>query len=173
MKSLYSYTQSDPVETVGKLLKEALIEEIEAWYHYKMSAAICPIKEICDLYNKIADDEMNDHAKWLIDTLHSLTIDINDILEIRDWDKITINHPYEKPHLDDGMHFVNVNVSINEEITNESNAIDTYDKLIAYIKNVIGTNNEFESILKKCKSIRDEEGEHLKMLQDKLYSINQ
>ena len=151
----------DAKKLIG-LLQDALAEEYNAWYAY---IVVCPFlvgnerTETIELYKKNAEDELNDHAAWLIERISQLNGKPTEVLSPDMWNK-TATHKYIMPNTK-----FDVMASLQENIKAEQGAIETYTKLeqLTRDKDIV-TNN-------KAKAILADEQEHLQELQDLLADL--
>lgn len=150
-------------------LKNALREEFNAWYGYIitrefLTGTLRP--DIVKTYDELAEDELKDHAYWLMKRINELGGTIEDItLSPNSWDEA--KHEYRTPiwlEVED-KNIIPVIQSLKTNIENEKDAIETYNELIALTQNVDWTTNA------KCKEILADEEEHLQMLTELLDDI--
>ena len=150
---------------IVKAMKNALKEELCAWYGYIM------IKEwltgqdrvcISEFYEETAKDELEDHAYWLMKRLNQLGADIKDITDTPA-SMLTATHPYLVP-IWNGQN-IDIKGSLEMNIQNELGAIETYKALVAMTDDVDPTSNS------KLKEILADEEEHLQELKDFLADI--
>lgn len=143
--------------TLLSMLKNALAEELLAWYHYTITAPFLHGKrrpELQKFFIETAKDEFEDHACWLMERIQQLGSDVNDILHPSSLD-IIAQHKYIIPSYDTCQAIIN-------NINAEKGAIETYTNLEAFTKDRdIVTHSKIEEILK-------DEQEHLQEL-EKMY----
>ena len=178
MKKLSQINESQNIPSNIKVeiieeLKNALKEEFNAWYGYMIVrewlVGICR-PEIVKAYDELAEDELKDHAYWLMKRINELGGTIQDISNSPSlWGNA--NHPYVAPiwvnkttNKDDI--YIPIKESLIINIENEKGAIETYKHLIDITNNVDWTTNS------KCKDILVDEEEHLNILQEFLDDIN-
>ena len=139
------------------MLKDALAEELLAWYHYTITAPFLHGKrrpELVKFFKETAKDEFEDHACWLMERLQQLGSDPNDIADPAALNVIA-THKYIIPSYETCQAVMN-------NITAEKGAIETYTKLEEFTKDRdIVTHSKIEEILK-------DEQEHLQEL-EKVY----
>ena len=139
------------------MLKDALAEELLAWYHYTITAPFLHGKrrpEHVKFFKETAKDEFEDHACWLMERLQQLGSDPNDIADPAALNVIA-THKYIIPSYETSQAVMN-------NITAEKGAIETYTKLEEFTKDRdIVTHSKIEEILK-------DEQEHLQEL-EKVY----
>jgi bacterioferritin len=165
IKESGEYINDDIKQVLIDKLINALAEEIYAWYGYFI---VCPFmsgntqrKEIQEFYEKTADDELNDHAKWLIERINQLGGSTQKISSPACL--ATAKHPYEMPIFNNNK--INIAESLKLNIKNELNAIDTYKDLVEYTAEFDPASNS------KLKEILMDEEEHLNDLQEFLEDI--
>jgi bacterioferritin len=150
------------INELSQLLLEALAEEYNAWYAYTI---VIPFlfgqerKEVCELYKETAEDELNDHAAWLLERLSQLNITPDRILSPDDWNVIA-PHKYIKPDSS-----FNVVKSLQQNIQAEKDAIETYTKIEKILRDKDIVSHA------KIKEILADEQEHLTDLEDLLNDI--
>lgn len=149
-------------KTLVDLLQDALAEEFNQWYMYTIVAPyLVGPKRIntVKIYEEQAEDELKDHAYWLMERINQLGATPNKIWSPDDWDKVA-THKYIVPN--DSCDVVE---NIKQNIESEKGAIETYAKLekLTRDKDVV-TNN-------KMKEILADEQEHLQNLEDILADI--
>lgn len=172
MKDITNYISSSIVEScdymdeydntvlIGKLTN-ALAEEIYAWYGYFI---VCPFlsgntqrKDIQKFYTDAANDELNDHAHWLIERINQLGGSTSAIASPENL--VIAQHKYEVPVFSrDGK--IDIISSLKLNIKNERNAIETYKDLVEYTSSIDPASNS------KLKEILMDEEEHLNELQE-------
>lgn len=151
-------TGLDINELIDKL-QDALAEEYNAWYAYKV---VCPFLSgpervnTVDLYEEQAKDELEDHAEWLIERINQLGGKPDKVISPDMWNK-TATHKYIVPEST-----FDVIKSIKQNIDAELGAIETYTELEKF------TRGKDVATHRKIKSILADEQEHLSNLQDLL-----
>ena len=139
------------------MLKDALAEELLAWYHYTICAPFLHGKrrpELVKFFKETAKDEFEDHACWLMERLQQLGSDVNDIADPASLNVIA-THKYIIPSYETCQ-------AVANNITAEKGAIETYTKLEEFTKDRdIVTHSKIEEILA-------DEQEHLQEL-EKVY----
>lgn len=147
------------------LLKNALREELNAWYGYTivrehLVGEMHP--NIIKTYDELAEDELKDHGYWLMKRINELGGTIEDItMSPNTWDESV--HKYRSPQWtssSNGSSIIPTLESLKTNIENEKDAISTYNKIINVTEGIDWTTNS------KCKEILADEEEHLQMLQD-------
>lgn len=153
------------------LLKNALREELNAWYGYTivrehLAGSFRP--DVVKLYDELAEDELKDHGYWLMKRINELGGTIEDItISPNSWGEAI--HKFRSPlwsNTGENMLIISVKESLKTNIENEKDAISTYNELINITQGIDWTTNS------KCKSILADEEEHLQMLQDFIDDIN-
>lgn len=80
-------------EKLIKLLQRALAEELQAWYQYWIAAPFMvgeERKNIEELFNDTADDELNDHAVKIINRLNELGADTQPLATPDMWKNLAV-----------------------------------------------------------------------------------
>ena len=155
-------------------LKNALKEELNAWYGYiivkDFLVGSCR-PEVVKLYEETAKDELEDHGYWLMKRINELGGTIEDITASpASW--LTATHTYASPKWSakyskqegiEGNDDIVIGVvdSLFTNIENEMGAIETYRDLVETAQLSKDWTTE-----KKCKEILADEEEHLQLLQD-------
>ena len=146
-------------------LKNALMEELNAWYGYIIVKEwlVGPERhEICEFYEETAKDELEDHGYWLMKRIAQLGGTIEDItLSPSTWENA--KHKYIMPEWKGEGIPVRESLEIN--IENEEGAIETYQKIVTMTEDIDPTTNA------KAKEILADEEEHLQELKDFLNDI--
>jgi len=159
MKNLESYI-NESASIVIDLMKNALKEELNAWYGYmivKEWLKGTDRKDVEKFYEDTAKDELEDHAYWLMERINQLGGTIEDItMSPNTWE--TAKHKYIAPIWKNGN--INIKESIMINITNEEGAIETYEELVKVTDGVDPASNS------KLKQILADEQEHLQELKD-------
>ena len=155
-------------------LKNALKEELNAWYGYIIVRdwlVGSNKNNLIKLYNETAKDELEDHAYWLMKRINELGGTIEDITASpASW--LTATHTYISPKWSakyskeqgiEGNEGIVISVvdSLFTNIENEMGAIETYRDLVETAQLSKDWTTE-----KKCKEILADEEEHLQLLQD-------
>ncbi|MCR8453801.1 MAG: ferritin [Crenarchaeota archaeon] len=94
------------VDKLVNMLLSAFADEILAWYQYYVSGYAVKghtSTEIEDVFKKIADDELNDHAKLLADRLQNFDVDPPDFRDLWHLSKCRQTELPEDPHDIDGF----------------------------------------------------------------------
>lgn len=170
------WLDSESRRLIIEKLKNALKEELNAWYGYiivkEFLVGHCR-PEVVKLYEETAKDELEDHAYWLMQRISELDGTIEDITSSpASW--LTANHTYISPkwsgkydHQDilpgDECAVIDILDSLLENVKNEQGAIETYRDLVETAQLSKDWTTE-----KKCKEILADEEEHLQLLQDML-----
>lgn len=92
--------------TLVNMLLSAFADEILAWYQYYVSAYAVKgniSTELEDVFRKIAEDELNDHAKKLVDRLQDFDVDPPDFRDLWQLSKCRQTELPEDPHDIDGF----------------------------------------------------------------------
>ena len=138
------------------LLVQALSEEMQAWCQYY---TVIPFltgneetKELQKLFAEIAQDELEDHAQWIMKRLNELDFAPTQIFNSGWYNLIPCKH---RSDIYSGCTVENI---INN-ITLETGAIDTYIRLVDFTKKYDPESYE------KMKDILADEQEHLLKLQ--------
>lgn len=144
------------------LLQDALAEELNAWFQYFVVSPFLKGNErteLSEIYRIQGDDELYDHAKWLLKRINTLGGKPDKVISPDLWNK-TATHKYIKP--DSSFDVIK---SLNQNIEAEKGAIETYIKLeeITRDKDIV-TNT-------KVKEILADEQEHLQKLEELLEDL--
>ena len=146
-------------------LKNALMEELNAWYGYIIVREFLvglERHEIAEFYEETAKDELEDHAYWLMERISQLGGTIEDItLSPSTWENA--KHKYIEPVWKGGGIPVQESLEIN--IENEKGAIQTYEKIVTMTEDIDPVTNS------KAKEILADETKHLQELEDFLNDI--
>lgn len=146
-------------------MKNALKEELNAWYGYvivKEWLAGTARKDIEKFYDDTAKDELEDHGYWLMKRINQLGGTIEDITMSPDsWN--SAKHKYIAPSWKNGN--IDIKKSLEDNIKNEEGAIETYEELVKMTEDIDPTSNS------KLKDILADEQEHLQELKDFLQDI--
>ena len=151
-------------------LKNALKEEFNAWYGYIIIREFLVGNlrpDIVKTYDDLAEDELKDHAYWLMKRINELGGTIQDLtISPNSWGEA--KHQYRSPlwvEVQEGNSLIPVIESLKINIENEKDAINTYNELIVLTQGVDWTTNS------KCKEILADEEEHLQILKELLDDI--
>lgn len=159
-------------------MKNALKEELNAWYGYVIVSEFLRGINRCDVarfYKDTADDELRDHAFWLMKRINELGGTIEDIsASPATW--LTAKHTYVSPKWRDKYEgtkvvsnrdemVVDVMDSLLENEANELGAIETYTHLQELTTGVDPVSNQ------KIKQILADEQSHLQEIQDFLADL--
>lgn len=146
-------------------LKNALMEEINAWYGYIMIKEFLVGPErtnIVKFYEETAKDELEDHAYWLMERISQMGGTIEDIT-LSPSTLENAKHKYIEPIWKSGGIPIKDSLEIN--IKNEKGAIETYEKIVSMTEDIDPVTNS------KAKEILADETEHLQALKDFLNDI--
>ena len=165
MKQLLTYINEAEGSKIIDAMKNALKEELNAWYGYvivKEWLTGTDRKDIEKFYEDTAKDELEDHAYWLMKRINQLGGTIEDIsMSPNSWE--TSNHKYIAPTWSKDN--IDIKKSLEDNITNEEGAIETYEELVKMTEDVDPSSNS------KLKEILADEQEHLQELKDFLQDI--
>ena len=165
MKQLLTYINEAEGSKIIDAMKNALKEELNAWYGYiivKEWLTGTVHKDIEKFYEDTAKDELKDHAYWLMKRINQLGGTIEDIsMSPNSWE--TANHKYIAPTWSKDN--IDIKKSLEDNITNEEGAIETYEELVKMTEGIDPTSNT------KLKEILADEQEHLKELKDFLQDL--
>ena len=165
MKQLLTYINEAEGSKIIDAMKNALKEELNAWYGYiivKEWLTGTVHKDIEKFYEDTAKDELEDHAYWLMKRINQLGGTIEDIsMSPNSWE--TANHKYIAPTWSKDN--IDIKKSLEDNITNEEGAIETYEELVKMTEEVDPASNS------KLKEILADEQEHLQELKDFLQDI--
>lgn len=154
-------------EQYKALLLSALSEEFNAWYFYLITKEFIigqHFKQIKELFDETAKDELEDHAYWLIERLNQIGYSIEQIAHPSSWANLA-EHPYVKPIFkEDGS--IEPKKVLEQAIQSELDAIGTYTNLVEFTNAI----KDSTSNLKLREILADEE-EHLSDLRDIYESI--
>ena len=149
------------VSELVPLLENALAEELVAFYQYTMAWPFIHGKERNKLESVLkdnAEDELEDHAYWLLSRLDQLNRRPENIKDIDELNKFA-KHKYIIPVAAD------VKSIIEDNIKSEKGAIETYLELEEFTRDKdIVTHTKVEEIL-------SDEREHLHLLEQILRDI--
>jgi ferritin-like protein len=143
----------------------ALCEEYLAWYFYTIFGNFLVGKErpsIEKFFKETAEDELEDHAEWLLKRMDELDMsceDIHDFSKLNDF----VFHPYNPPTSKNGK--LDTKDAILKAISMEKEAIETYKAFEIFTRDNDPVTN------KKVKNILADEEEHLAELTNFLEDI--
>ena len=164
------YRKTKYNDLIMNKLKNALKEEFNAWYGYIIIREFLVGNlrpDIVKTYDDLAEDELKDHAYWLMKRINELGGTIQDLtISPNSWGEA--KHQYRSPlwvEVQEGNSLIPVIESLKTNIENEKDAINTYNELIALTQGVDWTTNS------KCKEILADEEEHLQILKELLDDI--
>lgn len=151
---------------ISKLLN-ALSEEIMAWYAYFIVRPFLVGKErqnIEYLFGEYAEDELHDHAEWIINRINELGGSVSDIC-LPSKAELYANHHIIMPNICAETGNVDVVDAIKTNIEMEIGAIETYKDLVEFTSSKDPVSNS------KLKEILADEEEHLNKLKEFLQDI--
>ena len=165
MKQLLTYINEAEGSKIIDAMKNALKEELNAWYGYvivKEWLTGTDRKDIEKFYEDTAKDELEDHGYWLMKRINQLGGTIEDItMSPNSWD--SAKHKYIAPTWTKDN--IDIKKSLEDNIKNEEGAIETYEELVKMTEEVDPASNS------KLKEILADEQEHLQELKDFLQDI--
>jgi len=165
MKQLLTYINEAEGSKIIDAMKNALKEELNAWYGYmivKEWLKGTDRKDVEKFYEDTAKDELEDHGYWLMKRINQLGGTIEDItMSPNSWE--TAIHKYIAPTWSKDN--IDIKKSLEDNIKNEEGAIETYEELVKMTEEVDPTSNS------KLKEILADEQEHLQELKDFLQDI--
>ena len=165
MKELLTFINEEEGSKIIDAMKNALKEELNAWYSYiivKEWLTGTERKDIEKFYEDTAKDELEDHGYWLMKRINQLGGTIEDITKSpNSWKDA--NHKYISPTWKNGN--IDIKKSLEDNIINEEGAIETYRELVKLTDGVDPSSNS------KLKKILADEEEHLQELKDFLQDI--
>ena len=165
MKQLLTYINEAEGSKIIDAMKNALKEELNAWYGYiivKEWLTGTNRKDVEKFYEDTAKDELEDHGYWLMKRINQLGGTLEDItMSPNSWE--TANHKYIAPTWNKDN--IDIKKSLEDNITNEEGAIETYEELVKVTEGIDPTSNS------KLKEILADEQEHLQELKDFLQDI--
>ena len=167
MKSISSIIYEVTVENqeIIDAMKNALKEELNAWYGYmivKEWLAGTDRKDIEKFYEDTAKDELEDHGYWLMKRIAQLDGTIEDItVSPNSW--ATAKHKYIAPSWSKGN--IDIKKTLEDNVINEEGAIETYEELVKMTEGIDPASNS------KLKEILADEQEHLQELKDFLNDL--
>lgn len=149
------------------MLKDAYCEEMLAYYQYIILANFVEdtindkklYKDIIDDFIENANEELEDHANWILKRLKELNTDWTGIENPSLIDQVA-THKYIIPTS------TNIDVCIAQITEAEKGAIETYTKLVEYTETRDKVTN------KKMKEILKDEEKHLKEMNTFTEKIN-
>lgn len=154
-------------EQYQTLLLSALSEEFNAWYFYLITKEFIvgdSYKDVRELFDETAKDELEDHAYWLIDRIKQLGYSVEQISHPSSWASVA-EHPYVKPSFEETNTICPKRI-LEIAIQSELDAIATYTNLCEFTNAI----KDSTSNLKLREILADEE-EHLNKLRDLYNSI--
>ena len=157
----------DVNEQYKTLLLSALSEEFNAWYFYLITKEFVvgdSYKDVRELFTETAEDELEDHAYWLIDRIKQLGYSVEQIAHPSSWASVA-EHPYVKPSFTETNTICPKGI-LEIAIQSELDAIGTYTNLVEFTNAI----KDSTSNLKLREILADEE-EHLNKLRDLYNSI--
>lgn len=164
MKTLHQKI-NEASSNIIELMKNALKEELGAWYGYMIVRewlAGTDRKDVEKFYEDTAKDELEDHGYWLMKRINQLGGTIEDIsMSPSTWE--SAKHKYIAPTWNKGN--IDIKKSLEDNIQNEEGAIETYEELVKMTEGVDPTSNS------KLKEILADEQEHLQELKDFLNDL--
>lgn len=140
-------------------LCNAYKEEIAAFYYYTTVAEfLCgpSRKDVEEFYEEAANDELNDHGKWILKRIAQLGGCPSYVTVFTGLPNAT--HQYVNPIINNGN--IDVYQSLNDCKKMELDAIETYRDLEEITRNIDPVTN------RKVKAILADEEEHLQELED-------
>lgn len=155
-------------EQYKALLLSALSEEFNAWYFYLITKEFIigkQFKQIKELFEETAKDELEDHAYWIIERLNQIGYSIEQIAHPSSW-AILAEHAYIKPIFREDGSIDPENV-LKQAMQSELDAIATYTNLVEFTNAI----KDSTSNLKLREILADEE-EHLSDLRDLYDSLH-
>ena len=165
MKQLLTYINEAEGSKIIDAMKNALKEELNAWYGYvivKEWLAGTDRKDIEKFYEDTAKDELEDHGYWLMKRINQLGGTIEDItMSPNSWE--TATHKYIAPTWSKDN--IDIKKSLEDNVKNEEGAIETYEELVKMTEDVDPASNS------KLKEILADEQEHLQELKDFLNDL--
>ena len=139
----------------------SLAEEYLAWYFYTTIGSFLYGHErpsVEKFFGETADDELNDHGKWLIKRMDELDMSPIELFDPSSWNKYAF-HPYEHPEVSsDGN--INTKDALLKALNMESEAIETYTIFEEKTRDSDPVTNQ------KIKEILADEQEHLTELKN-------
>ena len=151
--------------TIIDLLKNALKEELNAWYGYiivKEYVAGPERTNVVKFFEETAKDELEDHAYWIMERISQLGGELSELsMSPNSWS--SAKHQYIAPEWNKNNIDVKSILEIN--IKNEEGAIETYEELVKMTENTDPASNS------KLKEILADEQQHLQGLKDFLADI--
>lgn len=156
--------EPDYKEILIKKLQSALAEEILAWYAYYIVKPFLygdKTKEVQDIFDKFAKNELNDHANFLIERINQLGGDAAPLTQTASLTDIA-NHPY----ICLTAKKVETIGALQTNIDMETGAIETYNDIVKFTEGID------DITYKKAKEILGDEKIHLSTLQQYKNNIN-
>lgn len=149
------------------LLLSALSEEFGAWYFYIISKPYIigeHFKDIKNLFEETAKDELEDHAYWLMERLNQLGYSVEELAHPSSWANFA-EHKYVKPIFDTNGN-IDPKIVLEQAIQSELDAIATYTNLYEFTNAIKDSTSNL-----KIRQILADEEEHLSELRDIYDSI--
>lgn len=140
-------------EKIINMLKNAFCEEVCAWYQYFIIIPFIEGPERSAIQSKLkeqAEDELQDHAKWILERINQLGGDPSGLVNFSNLD---LFGNYITPSLE-----MSVYSALEQNIKAERNAIETYLDLEKFTREIDPVTH-----LKVVQILEDEE-EHLQNL---------
>jgi len=165
MKQLLTYINEAEGSKIIDAMKNALKEELNAWYGYvivKEWLTGTDRKDIEKFYDETAKDELEDHGYWLMKRINQLGGTIEDItMSPSSWE--SAKHKYIAPTWSKDN--IDIKKSLEDNIKNEEGAIETYEELVKMTEDIDPASNT------KLKEILADEQDHLQELKDFLQDL--
>lgn len=152
---------SKSVEEIKELMLRALAEELQAWYQYWIAIPFLKgilREEVSETFDRIAKDELDDHATKLRERLDQYGVDFSKLASPEGW-KDVAKAKFVKPGFVTLESFLKINIEAEKE------AIKTYRDLCKASENV-----DYTTFTLAEEILADEE-EHLKELEDYLQDL--
>lgn len=144
----------------------AYSEEINAWYFYLICTNFLTGKEakqVEKLFKTNGEDELEDHAYWLLERLNQLNKSVEPVCNLSFLEKIA-EHKYINPKFDKDGNIDTMDI-LEKAKQSEIDAIETYNKLIKMTDKVDPVSNL------KFKEILGDEEEHLANIEELITNI--
>lgn len=141
-------------------LQNAFREEVNAWYGYVIMSKFLEGQCRCEIekfFAETAKDEFEDHAMWILDRINQLNGVPSKCLTPETLSDVRHQYIMPEPMLSGPL---NTLEAIRINIDNERGAIETYEELEKFTREVDPVTN------KKIKEIWSDEEEHLAELED-------
>lgn len=153
-------------EDIYRNMLSAYSEEINAWYFYIFSKIYLIGKEnkqVEELFEETAKDELEDHAYWLLKRFDELGYNVEPINSLANLDSIAL-HKYIKPKFNNNGDIDTLDI-LEKAKQSELDAINTYENLITLTERIDPVSNL------KFKEILGDEQEHLNKIETVIKSI--